>query len=160
MDVYDAQRGPFNKDWNWLFAQPSAPSVTLMAFFLSLAIGGAFIWTTFFDDNGLGAGNTSSIAQMLFRLYIRLGIFRNALFRSCDRQARKYQLANTCQIPHFKNLSDIYSFIFGYKANGLFVGMCVRCCWHLHFRCRFVVVNGQVHLYNAYLYQMYHLLCA
>ncbi len=26
-----------------------------------------------------------------------------------------------CQVPYFRDLSDIYSFVFGYKSDGLFV---------------------------------------
>jgi len=30
-------------------------------------------------------------------------------------------LANTCQVPFFKSLSDVYTFVFGYLPDGLFV---------------------------------------
>ena len=67
-------------------------------------------------DTGAGAGTGFTLAQWLFSVYARVGRLRNAACAPCARAARVYPASNTCQIPHFASLSDIYKFVFGYKT--------------------------------------------
>ena len=69
----------------------------------------------------LGAGNRATLGQAFFSFYVRLGRLRNLLCSACDRAASRYPVANSCQVPFFKSLSDVYTFVFGYKPAGLFV---------------------------------------
>lgn len=71
------------------------------------------------DKSGLGNG--SSFGQFLFSLYVRLGRLRHALCRPVDRARQRYPVANTCQLPFFSNLGDLYTFVFGWKPKGTFV---------------------------------------
>lgn len=70
---------------------------------------------------GSGQGNKGSFQQFLFSRYTGCGRLRNWVCRPCDRARGRYPLANTCQVPFFTSLSDVYTFVFGYKAGGLFV---------------------------------------
>ena len=64
-------------------------------------------------DTGAGSGTGFTLAQWLFSVYARVGRLRNAACAPCARAARVYPASNTCQIPHFASLSDIYKFVFG-----------------------------------------------
>jgi hypothetical protein len=70
---------------------------------------------------GAGGGNRAPPAQFLFSAFVRAGRARNLLCSACDRARARYPLANTCQVPFFASLSDVYTFVFGYKADGLFL---------------------------------------
>jgi FkbM family methyltransferase len=78
-----------------LLAQPGAPlGIGLAAVALSLV--GAALLAALFGPGGRGAaakngaaaiggGNRTSLAQLLFRAYVRVGRLRNALCSPCDR---------------------------------------------------------------------------
>lgn len=102
-----------------LLLQPGAGSSALIAGTAAALLGLALLAAL--TSSGAGAGNRLSFAQLLFGAYVRVGRVRNLLCAPCDRVRRVYPTANTCQIPFFKNLSDVYSFVFGYKPSGLFV---------------------------------------
>lgn len=70
---------------------------------------------------GGGVGTKPSAANTVFSLWVRLGRLRNLLCSPCDRACGRYPVANTCQVPFFKSLSDVYEFTFGYKKAGVFV---------------------------------------
>lgn len=74
-----------------------------------------------FTGGGTGIGNRSSCAQFMFSVFVRCGRVRNLACSSCDRSRGRYPVANTCQVPFFSSLSDVYTFVFGYKAEGLFL---------------------------------------
>ena len=95
-----------------------APAALVAVFSLFLAYSLSLV---LLGGGGLGAGNRSTCGQCLFSAYIRLGRLRNLLCSSCDRWQRRYPTANTCQVPFFKSLSDVYTFVFGYECEGLFV---------------------------------------
>ena len=63
----------------------------------------------------------TTLAQRLFSLYSRFGRLRSAVCAPCLRASRTYPVANTCQVPHFGSLPDLYKFVFGYREQGLFV---------------------------------------
>jgi FkbM family methyltransferase len=73
------------------------------------------------SGRGSGVGNTSTFGQSGFSLYVRAGRIRNLLCSPCDRVRQRYPLANTCQVPFLSSLSDVYTFVFGYKTDGLFL---------------------------------------
>jgi hypothetical protein len=95
-----------------------APAALVLLFSLALATCLALL---LLGAGGGGGGNRSTLGQALFGAYLRVGRLRNLLCSSCDRCARHYPTANTCQVPFFKGLSDVYTFVFGYKCEGLFV---------------------------------------
>jgi FkbM family methyltransferase len=103
-----------------LLTQPGYPSTTLFATFvvllLTLSLTLSLVLT-----GGSGVGNRTSLAQRLFGCWVRGGRLRNLLCSPCDRARGRYPVANTCQIPFFKDLSSIYDFVFGYKTEGLFL---------------------------------------
>lgn len=106
-------------EWQQLLTQPGAPSVAIIATVGALCLSVAFLWSIF--TVGAGAGNRVSVAQILFSCYVRAGRARNLLCSPCDRCRRRYPMAATCQIPFFNSLSDLYTFVFGYRTDGLFV---------------------------------------
>ena len=100
----------------------SAGSASLVPFALVIALTvviATLLLSSLFVGGGLG--NKGSSAQAVFSLWVRLGRLRNLLCSSCDRAASRYPLANTCQVPFFGSLSDVYTFVFGYKKAGLCV---------------------------------------
>jgi hypothetical protein len=107
---------PFYRDaHDWLARTPNAALWIALTIVIVLAFG------LLFGGSQAGLGNEATLAQRLFGAYSNLGRLRNWLCGPCDRYRGKYQLANTCQIPWFNNLGDIYTFVFGYKTDGLFV---------------------------------------
>jgi hypothetical protein len=88
---------------------------------VSAALGVLLLSVLLLGGGGLGGGNRSTVGQLLFSAYIRLGRARNLLCSCCDRAAQRYPTANTCQVPFFKSISDVYLFVFGYREAGLFV---------------------------------------
>jgi hypothetical protein len=67
-------------------------------------------------------------------MYVPLGGSPIHFLRPCAREnsiilnavfffvsAAAYPVANTCQIPFWHNIGDLYSFVFGYKTDGCFV---------------------------------------
>jgi FkbM family methyltransferase len=93
----------------------------LLVVLSTLLVG--FLLSVFFlaGASGLGGGNRSTCGQFLFSAYLSLGRLRNALCCGCDRASQVYPMANTCQVPFFRSLSDVYLFVFGYRREGLFV---------------------------------------
>ncbi len=103
-----------------LFSQPGEPSAVLFAaagLLVLLAAATAML----FSNATAGLGNQATLAQKAFAIYTRFGRLKNWL--CCTRAFGKYPMANTCQIPWFKSLSDIYKFVFGdnIKDDGVFV---------------------------------------
>ena len=88
---------------------------------LTLALATCLALLLVGTGGGGGGGSRSTCSQALFATYLRLGRLRNLLCSSCDRCQRHYPTANTCQVPFFRSLSDVYTFVFGYKTEGLFV---------------------------------------
>lgn len=103
--------------YHYVLSQPSAPSGLLIAtvaiVIFSLALCGGTM--------AASPGNSTTFLQRILRLVICAGRTRNLLCSPCDRCRKRYPVANTCQIPFFKSLSDIYNFVFGYTTTGLFV---------------------------------------
>lgn len=96
-----------------LSQQPYAWVVAVAVVVLSLALaclGGS-----------AGVGQRRTCANSAFGCYMRFNRCQASLCAPCARLGKRYPLDATCQIPHFKNLSDIYVYIFGYKTDGLFV---------------------------------------
>jgi len=109
-------------EWNAIFEQPSVPSTLIIALTIILIILISLCLSICSPtSNSLGAGNRTSCAQRLFTCWVRYGRIRNLCCSPCDRSRKYYPIANTCQIPFFTNLSQIYNFVFGYKTNGLFI---------------------------------------
>lgn len=102
-----------------VWQQPTVPSMLIVSALmggLMLVFGVLSLLT---DDVGLGSRR--SMPQLLFALYTRWGRFTNAVLAPYMRMTKRYPLANTCQIPFFSNLSDLYKFVFGYRTTGIFV---------------------------------------
>jgi hypothetical protein len=103
----------------WATAGSSASFIPfLLVVALTLLIATLLLSSLFV---GGGVGNKASTAQAAFSLWVRLGRLRNLLCSSCDRASARYPVANTCQVPFFRGLSDVYTFVFGYKKAGMFV---------------------------------------
>jgi hypothetical protein len=102
-----------------LLLQPGVLAGAVLAALLTALLATALLSSLL--AGGSGAGNGTSASQLLFSLFVRSGRLRNLLCSSCDRCSKRYPLANTCQVPFFASLSDVYSFVFGYKCEGLFV---------------------------------------
>jgi hypothetical protein len=103
-----------------LLEQPSAPSTTLLVLGLAALLLATLV-AACVNSADVGAGNRPSCAQRAFGCWVRAGRIRNLLCAPCDRARGRYPVANTCQIPFFRDISDIYTFVFGYKTEGLFV---------------------------------------
>lgn len=133
--------------WRGALHEPSMPSSLLITAVFVVITTVAILFSVFLTGGGGARPNT--VAGRAFDCFVRCGRFRNLLCSPCDRAAKRYPLANTCQIPHFKSLSDIYTFVFGYKTSGLFVevgafdgesfsntsclaGACTQCAAHSH----------------------------
>lgn len=104
-----------------LFSQPGAWTSVLLALSACILVSAALFLALLPSTSASGMGNAATPAQTLFSIYVRCGRARNLACSPCDRLGRRYPVANTCQIPHFKSLSDIYTHVFGYKSDGLFV---------------------------------------
>lgn len=63
----------------------------------------------------------TTVAQLLFSAYVRFGRLRNQVLGPCNRAAKRYPVPITCQVPFFKSIADIYSFVFGYREDLTFV---------------------------------------
>lgn len=70
---------------------------------------------------GAGGGSTKTVGQALFGAYVALGRARNIACGPCYRATKRYPVASTCQIPFFKSLPELLTFVFGYKTDGVFV---------------------------------------
>jgi hypothetical protein len=113
--------------WQTLLSQPSAPSTVLITIGAATLMTVAICFAAF--SNPSGVGNAATFTQKLFGCYVRVGRVRNLLCSPCDRARKVYPMANTCQVPHFRSLSDIYNFVFGYKSDGLFVEVNLHRVW-------------------------------
>ena len=99
---------------------PGVPVASVVAALACLLLIGP-LFIALCSPSGAGMGNRSSFAQWVFSMYVRMGRLRNLTCSSCDRTRERYPLANTCQVPFFASLSDVYTFVFGYKPEGLFL---------------------------------------
>ena len=97
---------------------PAALAVCVAA---AAAVAGAALLLSGGGVGGSGLGNGSTIAQLFFGAYVRCGRLRNTACSPCDRARSRYPVAATCQIPFFKSVGEIYSFVLGYKRDGVFV---------------------------------------
>jgi hypothetical protein len=104
-----------------LMDQPGAPSTSALAATLAALLAALLVVAVYNTGPGVGAGNRVSCANLAFGCWVRAGRARNLLCSPCDRWRGRYPVANTCQIPFFKSVSDIYTFVFGYRTAGLFV---------------------------------------
>ena len=107
--------------WRAALSEPSLPSSLLLSTALVAIVAVALVAAVFGSAGGGGGARPATCAGRLFDTYVRCGRMRNLLCSPCDRAGKRYPLANTCQVPHFRSLSDIYTFVFGYKTGGLFV---------------------------------------
>lgn len=101
----------------------NSPGV-LSALLLAAALAALFLVPLFWmlcSGRGSGVGNASTCGQSGFSLYVRAGRVRNLICSPCDRVRQRYPLANTCQVPFLASLSDVYTFVFAYKTDGLFL---------------------------------------
>ena len=99
---------------------PGVPSALFLAVALALLFLVPLCWMLC-SGRGSGVGNTSTCGQSSFSLYVRAGRVRNLICSPCDRVRQRYPLANTCQVPFLASLSDVYTFVFAYKTDGLFL---------------------------------------
>ena len=53
-------------------------------------------------------------------MYVLWGRVINIAFAPLYRLKKTYPVANTCQVPFWHSISDVYTFVFGYKTNGMF----------------------------------------
>jgi hypothetical protein len=104
---------------NTVSNQPSVPSSLILGAVFATIIGVVLVLAVF--DTGAGLGASRTPLQRLLGLYVQCGRVRNLLCSPCDQCRRRYPVANTCQVPFFSSLSDIYNFVFGFKREGLFV---------------------------------------
>jgi hypothetical protein len=113
----DAFLAAWAREAHALISQSGATSVALMvATACALTVAALFVALS-----SSASGNHSTTAQSLFSAYVSLGRIRNLLCSPCDRARGRYPQAITCQIPFFRSLSDVFTFIWGYKTEGLFV---------------------------------------
>lgn len=88
-----------------LASQPSAPSTFIIVGSAVAMLCTGIIVSLFFweapDDTVNGVKIQRPLAERIFRVYTRWGRLRNLLCSPCDRIAKRYPVANTCQIPHF-----------------------------------------------------------
>lgn len=110
-----------NYEWEALFEQPGVPTTFLLVTTFLMIIIISLCLSLCGTNSNMGAGNRTSCTQRLFTCWVRYGRLRNLCCSVCDRTRKYYPLANTCQIPFFSNLSQIYNFVFGYKMNGVFI---------------------------------------
>ena len=96
------------------------PAASVLASVLCILLIGPLL-VALCTGGGAGMGNRLSFSQWVFSMYVRLGRLRNLACGACDRSCKRYPLANTCQVPFFASLSDVFTFVFGYKAEGLFL---------------------------------------
>lgn len=101
------------------WTQPSVPMSLSIAVLVTLALGTVVVFAVF--DTDAGAGSKRTLWQRAFGMFVACGRLRNLICSPCDRARGRYPIANTCQIPFFKDLSDVYNFVFGYKTAGLAV---------------------------------------
>lgn len=103
-----------------LLSLPGAPSVAALVVAAMLATGAALLLSAY-ATMGTAFGNERTFAQLAFGIYVAFGRLRNLLCSPCDRARSRYPVPATCQIPFFKDISDVYTFIWGYKTDGFFV---------------------------------------
>ena len=54
-------------------------------------------------------------------MYVLWGRVVNVALGPLYALRQLYPVANTCQIPFWRSLGDVYTFVFGYKTDGVFV---------------------------------------
>ena len=59
--------------------------------------------------------------KVILNAYFTACRWYTAAARPCNLARKRYPIASSCQIPHFKNLGDLYLYVFGFKTDGVFV---------------------------------------
>lgn len=59
--------------------------------------------------------------KVILNSYFTACRWYTAAARPCNLARKRYPIASSCQIPHFKSLGDLYVYVFGFKRDGVFV---------------------------------------